>query len=137
MQKIVKLYKTNLKFKFLFDFGVIFFFIQFCYGLYSSISYLIAYFNFTANFLFLTFVIWSYQLLLHDAQKLGKKFVSKFINFGILYFVISIFITSFLFMRIQTVFSYLGFFIGNIIFNNLWCDHLCLTLKFTLIGSFL
>ena len=94
-------------------------------------------FNFIANFLFLTLVVWSYQFLLHDVQKLGKKFVSKFINFGILYFVLSIFITSFLFMRIQTVFSYMGMIIGNIIINHLYCDHLCLTFKFLLTGKFI
>lgn len=136
MQKIINLYKNNSIFRFNFDLWFIFVLLQIIYGFVLSInSTNFVNYKFCSNLVFLSFVIWSFNLLLIDAKKINSTFYKNTVKFGIAYWIISIFLTSFLFMQIQTIFSYLGMMLGNLTINDLLCDHLCLTFRFILTGN--
>lgn len=92
--------------------------------------------HFFRNLIGMTFFIYSFISLLKIARKNNEVLFTKTKNILILYFFVSLLICSLFSGTPYTLFSYLGELTRNIILHGLYCDSLCITIKFIIWGNF-
>lgn len=86
---------------------------------------------FLRNLFLLTFFIYDFKLVLNNAKKVNKTFYKKTQKMLFVYFISSLIITSFIYRRPYTLFSYLG----NCWPYNLFCESICQTFKILITGQ--
>ncbi len=129
MHKWVGAYYEDKKINFYTTVCVFFILVQIIYGYIVTLTEITQRYNFSMNFIFLSYVVYLCNLILNKAKVLGDKTYENARLIIKIYTIISIFITSFLSMQVTTLFSYIGILIGNIFIHNYVCDFLCMPFK--------
>lgn len=132
----------NQKIKFYFN--LIFFFcllqflcgVAFTYHFYSSSLFVDKIFLFIRYLSAMSFYIFSFYLLLKNAEKINSHFYTTVKKILKVYFVLSLFISSFYIEKPFTIFSYIGYWSDEIIHYGRFCDTICSTFKILIKGTY-